>query len=185
MYRPPRNNNNNFSISNFLTPFSPIIHKLSREKSDAIICGDFNIDLIKTQERELFAEFLDLFLNNGFFPKISLPTRFSTKNATAIDQIFCKTSDMASDSLSGILVGNTSDHFATFSCVNILKPQRVQCPKYIDIQTNDSASLANFCSSVASANILNKMNKRLDVDPNPDYNTLCHTIQALKTSIYL
>ena len=93
IYRPPRENNNNNSVRHFISEITPIIHKLGREKSDTIICGDFNINILKVNERDIFAEFIDLFLNNGFLPQISLPTRFSKKNATLIDQIFCKFSN--------------------------------------------------------------------------------------------
>ncbi len=31
---------------------------------------------------------------NSFYPKITLPTRFSNKHGTLIDNIFCKLTDM-------------------------------------------------------------------------------------------
>ena len=85
IYRPPRKNNNNESIEYFIQLISPIVQKLNKENSDTIFVGDFNIDLLQIYEREKYSDFLDLFMNNGFFPKITLPTRFARKSATLID----------------------------------------------------------------------------------------------------
>ena len=52
--------------------------------------GDFNIDLLQCEAREKFQEYFDIFLTNGLMPQITLPTRFSKKRATLIDQIFTR-----------------------------------------------------------------------------------------------
>ena len=144
-------------MRNFLTPFALIIHKLSREKSDSIICGDFNIDLLKIKGRDLFVEFLDLFLSNGFMPKISLPTRFSKKKATIIDQIFCRISDFTTDSHSGIYVTETSDHLPILTCLYSMNMKQSKSQKYITCQINDAKSQANFWNVIDSTDTFSQL----------------------------
>ena len=124
IYKPPRNNNNNANITAFLDLYKPIIQTIARGNSDVIIAGDTNINLLKIRERQKFSDYLHLLVNNSFIPKINLPTRFARKNASLIDHIFCKmtsTTDI-NKVKSGILVNNTSDHFATFVFIKKTAP---------------------------------------------------------------
>ena len=89
IYRPPKLNNNYLSISTFIDEFATILSKLGNEKSETIITGDFNIVLLKVNDRLKIGDYFDLFCTNGFYPKITLPTRFSRDSCTLIDQIFC------------------------------------------------------------------------------------------------
>ena len=79
IYRPPRENNSNRSIDNFLEPMASIIEILSRENSTLLCGGDFNIDMLKLEEREKFQQYFDMFVQKGVIPQITLPTRFSKK----------------------------------------------------------------------------------------------------------
>ena len=88
VYKPPLDNNNNNNIQTFIDEISPVIQKLGKCKASAIVAGDFNIDLIKANQRAIFTEYLDLFITNSFLPKITFPTRFSDNNCTLIDNIY-------------------------------------------------------------------------------------------------
>ena len=77
VYRPPRDNNDNSSIKTFLSEFKPVVHKVGKMKSDAIITCDNNIDLLQISHREKYAEYFDLLLTNGFFPKITVQKKNS------------------------------------------------------------------------------------------------------------
>ena len=85
VYRPPYNNNSNHSIENFIQQFTSVIDKLSKNNLHAVVVGDFNIDLFKLDEREIYEEFLDLMCTHGLFPKITLPSRFAKKSCSLID----------------------------------------------------------------------------------------------------
>ena len=61
-------------------------------KSEVIIAGDFNINLLKINEKEYCSEFYDTLTGFSFFPKITFPTRFSSLNGTLIDNLLCKIS---------------------------------------------------------------------------------------------
>ena len=66
---------------------------MSKDSSNVIITGDFNIDLLQINERSEFQKYFDIFVTHGMFPKITVPTRFSKSSAALIDQMFCKLKD--------------------------------------------------------------------------------------------
>ena len=132
IYRPPRDKNSNASVDRFLAPFSEIFNRLSRENSTLITGGDFNLNLLQLNERDKFQEFFDLFVANGSFPQIMMPTRFSKKNATLIEQIFCRFSKFSYYDSSGILLSKISDHLPCFSVIKIKNKLKYKS-KYIKI----------------------------------------------------
>ena len=81
LYKPPKLNNNDLSISTFIDEFAPILSTLGN-KNRKPITGDFNIDLLKVNDRLKVGDYFDLFCTNGFDPKITLPARFSRDNCT-------------------------------------------------------------------------------------------------------
>lgn len=110
IYRPPRLNNSNDTIQTFLTEISPYIEKLDSEPMQKIILGDFNLNLLEIHTREKIAEYYDKFLACGFLPRITLPTRFSKKSCTLIDQIFCNFENPTENCDTAILTSRLTDH---------------------------------------------------------------------------
>ncbi len=102
MYRPPKDNNAKYC--QFIYEITPILNSLERENSECIITGDLNINLLKINEKEMFGEFFDTLTENSIYPKITLPTRFSNKHGTLIDNLFCKLTDKPINTSSGILI---------------------------------------------------------------------------------
>ena len=49
MYRPPRDTNENYN--QFINEFVPILSDFGKSKSDVIIAGYYNIDLLKVLEK--------------------------------------------------------------------------------------------------------------------------------------
>ena len=90
MYRPPHSNNNNKTISEFCQEIAPIISDVTKGNASIIIIGEFNIDLLKINERSEFQKYSHIFVTHGMFPKITVLTRSSKSNASLIDQMFCK-----------------------------------------------------------------------------------------------
>ena len=170
IYRPPRSNNNDKSITNFIKEFNPVLSNLVREFDNIILAGDFNINLLKLHERQKYAEFLDIMMSHGFLPKITYPTRYARKSASLLDQIYVKskiTSPTNEVSLSGILHSAISDHFAAFTTVSFKSPDT--CPKYVMIQKQDENSLNAFKDAISSANLASKINNNLHANPNITY----------------
>ena len=115
IYKPPKQNNNNTNIETFINEFAPFIQLLSNSRSNTIIAGDFNIDLLKINDRPVFCDFFDTLVSNSYEPKITLPTRFSNTNCTLIDNIFYKGSSNKSVEGSGVLINHISDHLPCFT----------------------------------------------------------------------
>ena len=117
----PRDRNED--LESFINDLTPIVTSLSNERSDKIIAGDFNIDMLKINTREKYSDFLDLMLNSNFTPKITLPTRLAERSATIIDNMFCNFTDYTKVSKSGIIITNLSDHFPAL--LYLFKPKNI------------------------------------------------------------
>ena len=57
--------------------FASNLFDLQKSKSEIIIAGDYNIDLLKINEKPIICEYFDTIVSHGFFPKITMPTRLS------------------------------------------------------------------------------------------------------------
>ena len=71
-----------------MNELDPVLTKLDSDNKDILLAGDLNINLLKNNERELFADFLEKLTNHSFYPKMTLPTRFSTHSCSLIDNVF-------------------------------------------------------------------------------------------------
>ena len=73
IYRIP-NTNEIESIERYET----ILNKLSSTKQEILIGTDQNIDLLKINDKQNTADFLDMFYSTGIIPTITRPTRVTT-----------------------------------------------------------------------------------------------------------
>ena len=168
VYRPPRSNNSNISIDNFLAPFSEAFNTLTGENSTLITGGDFNINLLQINEREKYQEYFDLFVSNGSIPQITMPTRFAKKSATLIDQIFCRFSKFTSPLTSGIIATKLSDHLPCFSTINLNKNIH-QSTKYINIRKKGPDEIQQFCTEIKCRLSSAIFDDNLFADPNTNF----------------
>merc|ERR1712002_207246 len=99
-------------------------------KSDSIILGDMNIDLLQINNREKYAEYLDFMLSNGYFPKVTLPTKFSNLNTSLYDHIFYKSSQNNYITKTAILWSALSDHLACITAIKHIKLKK-PAPRYV------------------------------------------------------
>lgn len=77
------------------------------------VCGDFNIDLLKSNDHKKTAEFIDTMFSFGFYPLILKPSRITKDSATLIDNIFVNITN--GNINSGLLVTDVSDHLPVFA----------------------------------------------------------------------
>ena len=180
IYKPPRDNNNYQNIQNFISEFDPVLTYLKNSKSECMIGGDWNINLLKINERQAFSDFLDLMFNNSLCPKITLPTRFSNKSASLIDNIYCKISNNTIDTISGILFTGVSDHLPYFVCFKNNNKQKQSTPKYVKCKINKPEAIKTFLEELQENDIYNNLNHTLEVDPNENYNKLIEHITTIK-----
>ena len=71
IYRPPRDKIENYTT--FVSKLDRILHNLQQNNKDLAITGDFNIDLLRIKERNIFNDYFENMLANGFIPKITYP----------------------------------------------------------------------------------------------------------------
>ena len=117
-------------------------HKDLKNSKDIIICGDFNIDLLKSQSHIGSGVYLDTLLEQGILPLITLPTRIFNHSASLIDHISTNISDDSYDT--GIIVSDISDHFPVFY-IRHFKEKR-QKPQPIKVRKINEESKAAFFS---------------------------------------
>ena len=114
IYRPPRDNTSYHET--FIKEIDEILVGFQQNKCEAVITGDFNLDLLKFKEKNSINSFLETVISNGFLPKITLPTRLGSSNTgTLIDNSFVKISDNCPNGCAaGVLINDLSDHLPYF-----------------------------------------------------------------------
>ena len=90
----------------------PLLHKITSEKKQILLLGDFNIDLLKCDDEPEVASFMDILGSNLILPQILLPTRITDVSKTLIDNIFSSPCD--SGTISGNFCHAISDHLPQF-----------------------------------------------------------------------
>ena len=108
VYRHP---SSNISVTDFTEKhLEPILHKISREKKECTLMGDFNVDLLKSSGNNAASDFFNNLSSHFFTPFILQPTRLKAK--TLIDNILVNTLEYQSNS--GNLLLEISDHLIQF-----------------------------------------------------------------------
>lgn len=85
----------------------------SNNQKILFICGDTNIDLLKSSNHKMTEEFINTMYSIGLHPNITRPSRVTTHSATLIDNIF--TNDIDNKTISGLLINDISDHLPVFT----------------------------------------------------------------------
>ena len=78
----------NEQINAFITEFSSVAASLGDSNNELIIAGDFNINLLKIKENDVYSNFFDTLISHSLYPQITLPTRFTRTNGILIDNYF-------------------------------------------------------------------------------------------------
>jgi hypothetical protein len=111
IYRHPSLNPNEFILNHL----NPLLEKLSYEKKNIVLMGDFNIDLLSYRESQVVSNYFESLCSHSLFPTIILPTRVTLKTKTLIDNIFMNS--FSDNMSSGNLTISISDHLAQFVCI--------------------------------------------------------------------
>ena len=164
-------------MNGFLVEFSTLLQKVKNLNKLSYICGDYNIDLLKLKVNPRFGEFFDHIISSRFFPKITLPTRFSDQSATLIDNVF--STNIEEKEVSGILLNHISDYQLLFTYIeNLSYIEKVS--KFINIQKTDPLSVDNFINELREDNIYDRMHQPLDTNPNDSYEIFITHFQLAK-----
>ena len=94
-----------------------------------------------------------------FFPRITLPTRIQPPTISLIDNILANNINEATNSMSGLLINDLSDHKMIFTWhKNNTYIEKVN--KFVEIKKRDNRSMSNFAGELISLNIYDKINKK-------------------------
>ena len=152
-----------------------ILTSYERLNSNIIFAGDFNMNLLEVNNKDAITEFFDLIASFSFFPKITLPTRFTNNNGTLIDNFFCKLTQNTLSSYSGILLKQFSDHQPYFLCIDI-KQQYLANPKMIKVCNQSIENLKQFYEDLQQKDMMSIIDQNPNTDPNLNYDALSSMI---------
>jgi hypothetical protein len=153
--------------------------KLEKNNKDVILAGDFNIDLLKINEKNIISEYFDMLTSNSFYPKITVPTRLTNNHGTLIDNCLCKLTENTLDTTSGVLTKRLSDHQPYFILLNNISTKDSP-PVYVKITKQDNETIQKFHNEILTSDKLINLNSDLKEDPNKTYSVLHDVIQDAK-----
>ena len=130
IYKPPRELITDYKA--FTSNFADTINKINRNDDELIIAGDYNINLLNINSREVINEFFTCFISISLIPKITFPTRFSARKGTLIDNFLCRISEKIISAKAGILIDKLSDHQPYFLILDIIRQPKHK-PKMVTI----------------------------------------------------
>ena len=142
---------------------------LINSNSELRIAGDFNINLLKFNDKDIFAEFFDT------LSTVSVHNIFKYKY-----NFFCKLFAATFNSTSGILLKNFSDqqpYVVSVSSVSYNKPLQ----RYIKTTKPAPGAYDNFLSDLRTQNLPSKLNKNQIANPSDNVDILCNTFEKLKS----
>ncbi len=177
IYRSPKENLEFYN--QFIEEFAPILVNLEKNNKDVVLAGDFNIDLLKINNKNIINEYFHMLTSNSFYPKITVPTRLTKTHGTFIDNFLCKLTDNTLDTTSGVLTKMFSDHQPYFILLNniLTKDSPTVCVK---ITKQDKQSIHNFYNEILTSDKLINLKSDPNEDPNNTYNVLHNVIQDAK-----
>ena len=129
IYRPPNTDSNEFNKK-----FEQLTESCNKMKKHLVIGLDHNLDLLKADHHRPTQDFLELIYTAGLVPKITKPTRITSSTATLIDNILID-NKLDTNSSSGILVDNVSDHLPCYTIIPDIHPTR---RKALEITSRDT-----------------------------------------------
>ena len=106
-----------------------------------------------------------------------MPTRTQLPSFSLIDNILTNEIDKNTDSISGLLINDLSDHKIIFTFLND-KLCLVKVDKFTDIEKRDERSINNFINELKSLYIYDHLDKELTGDPNENYQLLSSRLNA-------
>ena len=161
----------------FMDNFTQTTHDIIRHKCDTLICGDFNIDLLKHSTNLRSNDFLKIILSSGFLPTLSCPTRFSDMSASLIDNILYYPDGLIESNVrSGIFLEKLSDHQAYFLCLDSRSKIKNRS-RFINVAKRTGDYADRVREDLTCINLMEKL--RAENDPDDNYQIFSDSIQAI------
>ena len=171
LYRHPTKN-----ITPFLTKLENILNICKSEKKEIVLMGDFNLDLLKSDNNNDISSFLDIMLTNFLQPHIMQPTKFFDDGKySLIDNIFYD--QIEYKCTSGNLIPHISDHLANFLIINKSSSIKTKTCKNKIIRDYKNFKKEAFLNELAEMDV-KKISENI-TGANSKYNILHDSIDYL------
>ena len=107
------------SVLEFQTQFVHTLNNLTQRKKEYIICGDFNVDILK--KSSIINTYIDHVYAEGCFCLIDKPTTITPHSATLLDHFYSNI--MEQNLTSPVLLHEISDHLPITCSINLILDQ--------------------------------------------------------------
>ncbi len=165
-------------LQTFIAEFTDTLNKINETSKLAYLNGDINIDMLKLNINNHYNLFYENTTAQGFFPKITRPTRCQGDSHTLIDNIF--TNNLCKQHTSGILTHHISDHFMNFCILEGNRNHTANKSILIEVESVNYKSIDNFKNSINRANILTNLDNDPMANPNVNYNIFSKALSDCK-----
>ena len=165
-------------LTQFIDEFSVVLSNVHAMCNQAYMNGDYNINLLQLNTNNHYNAFYENVTSQGFFPKISRPTRSFENSHSLIDNIF--SNNLCKPHISGILTHHISGHFMNFCIVENKDKKKPISTKYIGVENVNPTSVANFKNCVAKSELIFQLDNNPYADPNHNYSILSSVIEKAK-----
>ena len=98
----------------FENKLNAILTEVDKTGKITYLTGDFNIDLLKSDDCDYSNRFCEQLFTSSFYPLINRPTRITQHTATLIDNIFTNNLEQIESGVNGLIFSDTSDHLPIF-----------------------------------------------------------------------
>jgi len=179
VYRPPREKGCTENHETFMLEFQPYLKKIKSDRTDSIIVGDINYNLLESSTNQTCQEYLDMMLSHELIPEITLPTKLNRNSCKLYDHIFTSLKSTSILTTACIYLYGISDHLPTFIS---LKSSRKQpsAPTYRYTRDMSDRNVEKYLQKVAE--IINKTQFETSLSANPDVSY--HSLTSILTNTY-
>ena len=125
----------NMNIEMFTEEYTELLNNLRSRSNIVYLCGDYNIDLLKTNTNNVFNTFYENITSSRLIPKITVPTRICSTASTLIDNVHTNVIDKSP--ICGNLIHPISDHQMYFCVLDETYQKSKNKPKYIEFEKNE------------------------------------------------
>ena len=147
---------------------------------ELFLLGDFNIDLLKTENHIESDTFLNNNLSSCMRPLITRPTRITAHSKTLIDNIF--TNNLEDDIISGNLICSISDHLPQYAIINdAMTPNITNKQKRKTFKNYNKFNLQNFLAEFRN---LDWDHLHTNENTNEKMATFIKTINNLSSALF-
>ena len=148
-YRPPSGD-----LEQFQEFIDNKLNNLSSESNDLIVCGDFNLDMLKITENRSCENFYHSMSSIALTPVITKPSRVTDTSWTIIDNFFISN---LNNFTSGLFLVNITDHYPIFlNYKNFFTPSSL-APVKVTYRLISDDTLMNLYNNMATDDLAGLM----------------------------